>query len=71
MTAYNTLSIVFGEVVTSPLDVYPAMNLLSPSEEVYLGIFSIMFWTRTLIGIIKYVCISLDADDDGEGMGNI
>lgn len=41
------------------------------SEEDYLGIFSIMFWTLTLIGIVKYVCIALSADDDGEGMRNI
>ncbi|KAL6861214.1 hypothetical protein ACP4OV_016914 [Aristida adscensionis] len=65
--AYNTLGIVFGGVVTSPLYVYSAMNLVSPSEEDYLGIFSIMFWTLTLIGIVKYACIALNADDDGEG----
>ncbi|KAL6606845.1 hypothetical protein ACP70R_042498 [Stipagrostis hirtigluma subsp. patula] len=65
--AYNTLGIVFGGVVTSPLYVYSAMNLVSPSEEDYLGIFSIMFWTLSLIGIVKYVCIALNADDDGEG----
>ncbi|OAY85287.1 putative potassium transporter 17 [Ananas comosus] len=43
------------------------MNLSSPSEEDYLGIYSIIFWTLTLIGVVKYVCIALKADDRGEG----
>ncbi|XP_072985625.1 probable potassium transporter 17 isoform X2 [Typha latifolia] len=65
--AYKTLGIVFGGLVTSPLYVYPSMNLESPKEEDYLGIYSIMFWTLTLIGVVKYVCIALNADDHGEG----
>ncbi|PKA53931.1 putative potassium transporter 17 [Apostasia shenzhenica] len=43
------------------------MNLDSPTEEDYLGIYSIMFWTLTIIGVVKYVCIALNADDHGEG----
>ncbi|XP_020593899.1 probable potassium transporter 17 isoform X2 [Phalaenopsis equestris] len=43
------------------------MNLNSPTEEDYLGIYSIMFWTLTLIGVIKYVLLALNADDNGEG----
>ncbi|TVU09760.1 hypothetical protein EJB05_43255, partial [Eragrostis curvula] len=65
--AYKTLGVVFGGLVTSPLYVYPSMNLTSPTEEDYLGIYSIMFWTLTLIGVVKYVCIALNADDHGEG----
>lgn len=65
--AYRTFGVVFGGLVTSPLYVYPSMNLKSPKEEDYLGIYSIMFWTLTLIGVIKYVCIALKADDQGEG----
>ncbi|RZC70212.1 hypothetical protein C5167_033403 [Papaver somniferum] len=65
--AYNTLGVVFGGLVTSPLYVYPSMNLKSPSEDDYLGIYSIMFWTLTLIGCVKYACIALKADDQGEG----
>ncbi|XP_072977228.1 probable potassium transporter 17 isoform X3 [Typha angustifolia] len=67
--AYKTLGIVFGGLVTSPLYVYPSMNLESPKEEDYLGIYSIMFWTLTLIGVVKYVCIALNADDHGEAKG--
>ncbi|XP_020174941.1 probable potassium transporter 4 [Aegilops tauschii subsp. strangulata] len=65
--AYKTLGVVFGGLVTSPLYVYPSMNLTNPTEEDYLGIYSIMFWTLTLIGVIKYICIALNADDHGEG----
>ncbi|CAA6664719.1 unnamed protein product [Spirodela intermedia] len=65
--AYKTLGIVFGGLVTSPLYVYPSMNLNSPTKDDYLAIYSIMFWTLTLIGVIKYVCIALSADDHGEG----
>ncbi|KAB2097160.1 hypothetical protein ES319_A01G152600v1 [Gossypium barbadense] len=43
------------------------MHLNSPTEEDYLGIYSIMFWTLTLIGVVKYACIALKADDQGEG----
>ncbi|PSR84885.1 Potassium transporter like [Actinidia chinensis var. chinensis] len=65
--AYKTLGVVFGGLVTSPLYVYPSMPLKSPTEEDYLGIYSIMFWTLTLIGVVKYACIALKADDQGEG----
>lgn len=65
--AYKTLGVVFGGLVTSPLYVYPSMPLKSPTEEDYLGIYSIMFWTLTLIGLVKYANIAIKADDHGEG----
>ncbi|KAI6677243.1 hypothetical protein NL676_038039 [Syzygium grande] len=65
--AYQTLGVVFGGLVTSPLYVYPSMPLKSPTEEDYLGIYCIMFWTLTLIGVVKYTGIALKADDQGEG----
>ncbi|KAL4638083.1 hypothetical protein ACB092_03G124500 [Castanea dentata] len=65
--AYKTLGVVFGGLVTSPLYVYPSMPLKSPTKEDYLGIYSIMFWTLTLIGVVKYASIAIKADDHGEG----
>lgn len=53
--------------MTSPLYVYPSMPLKSPTEEDYLGIYCIMFWTLSLIGVVKYASIALKADDQGEG----
>lgn len=71
LLAYKTLGVVFGGLVTSPLYVYPSMPLKSPTEADYLGIYSIMFWTLTLIGVVKYACIALKADDQGEGIDGI
>ncbi|KAL3003063.1 hypothetical protein AAZX31_08G089500 [Glycine max] len=65
--AYKTLGVVFGGLVTSPLYVYPSMPLKSPTEDDYLGIYSIMFWTLTLIGVVKYANVAIRADDHGEG----
>ncbi|KAG6764360.1 hypothetical protein POTOM_031826 [Populus tomentosa] len=65
--AYKTLGVVLGGLVTSPLYVYPSMPLKSPTEQDYLGIYSIMFWTLSLIGVVKYTSIALKADDQGEG----
>ncbi|XVE74581.1 hypothetical protein DITRI_Ditri12bG0028800 [Diplodiscus trichospermus] len=67
LLAYKTLGVVFGGLVTSPLYLYPSMHLNSPTEENYLGIYSIMFWTLTLIGVVKYATIALKADGHGEG----
>ena len=47
------------------------MPLKSPTENDYLGIYSIMFWTLTLIGVVKYAFIALQADDQGEGMDSL
>ena len=63
---YKTLGVVFGGLVTSPLNVYPSMPLKSPTEDAYLGIYSIMFWTLTLIGVVKYASIALKAEEIGE-----
>ncbi|CAK9163716.1 unnamed protein product [Ilex paraguariensis] len=65
--AYKTLGVLFGGLLTSPLYVYPSMPLKSPTEDDYLGIYSIMFWTLSLIGIIKYASMALKADDHSEG----
>ncbi|KAL0005069.1 hypothetical protein SO802_012630 [Lithocarpus litseifolius] len=67
LIGYKTLGVVFGGLVTSPLYVYPSMPLKSPTKEDYLGICSIMFWTLTLIGVVKYASIAIKADDQGEG----
>ena len=67
LLAYRTLGVVFGGLVTSPLYVYPSMPLKSPTEDDYLGIYSIMFWTLTLIGLVKYANVAIKAHDHGEG----
>ncbi|KAL6972043.1 Potassium transporter [Sarracenia purpurea var. burkii] len=65
--AYQSLGIVYGDLGTSPMNVFPSITLSNLDEEVLLGILSIIFWTLTSIGLIKYVFIVLAADDHGEG----
>ncbi len=64
-----TLGIVYGDIGTSPLYVFKA--ILSGGKEVsellVLGGISCIFWTLTLQTTIKYVLITLRADNHGEG----
>lgn len=69
--AYQSLGVVYGDLSTSPLYVYKstfAENLQhsETNEEVY-GVLCFVFWTLTLIPLLKYVFIVLRADDNGEG----
>lgn len=65
-----TLGIVYGDVGTSPLYVMKAIlsGLQGPlTENFILGAVSSIFWTITLQTTIKYVIITLQADNKGEG----
>ncbi|CAD6337039.1 unnamed protein product [Miscanthus lutarioriparius] len=70
--AYQSLGVVYGEVATSPLYVYKSafaggdIDHSEGNEEIY-GVLSLVFWTLTLITLLKYVLVVLRADDDGEG----
>ncbi|EPS69826.1 hypothetical protein M569_04934, partial [Genlisea aurea] len=69
--AYQSLGVVYGDLSTSPLYVYKStfaedIQHSETNEEIY-GVFSFVFWTITLIPLLKYVFIVLRADDNGEG----
>ena len=69
--AYQSLGIVYGDLSTSPLYVFNStfaedINHSETNEEIY-GVLSFVFWTITLVPLIKYVFIVLKADDNGEG----
>ena len=69
--AYQSLGVVYGDLSTSPLYVYKStfaedIKHSETNEEIY-GVLSFVFWTLTLIPLIKYVFIVLRADDNGEG----
>ncbi|KAF3788192.1 hypothetical protein EJ110_NYTH21331 [Nymphaea thermarum] len=66
MFAYQSLGVVYGDLGTSPLYVFSSINLSNPEEKDILGILSLIFWTLTLIALVKYVFIVLQADDHGE-----
>ena len=63
-----SLGIIYGDIGTSPLYVFKAIigdRLITP--ELILGGLSCIFWTLTLQTTIKYVIITLQADNKGEG----
>jgi len=63
-----TLGIIYGDIGTSPLYVMKAIiGLHSINADVVLGGISCIFWTLTLQTTIKYVLITLSADNNGEG----
>lgn len=64
------LGIVYGDIGTSPLYVMKSMLGVDNgyvSRELILGGVSLVFWTLTLLTTIKYVMITLEADNKGEG----
>src|SRR4026207_573620 len=62
------LGIIFGDIGTSPLYVLNAItNGKVISEELIIGALSCIIWTLTLQTTIKYVILTLRADNRGEG----
>ena len=63
-----TLGIIYGDIGTSPLYVMNAIvGKLPINQKTVLGGLSCIFWTLTLQTTIKYVWITLRADNKGEG----
>ena len=64
-----TLGIVYGDIGTSPLYVVKAIftGFTDFKEEFVLGAISCIFWTLTIQTTLKYVIITLQADNNGEG----
>jgi KUP system potassium uptake protein len=64
-----TLGIIYGDIGTSPL--YTFQTILKEggpaTEELVLGAISCVFWTLTLQTTFKYILITLQADNKGEG----
>lgn len=63
-----SLGIIYGDIGTSPLYVFKAIvgkSFVTP--ELILGGLSCIFWTLTLQTTLKYVIITLNADNKGEG----
>ncbi|KAE9598629.1 putative potassium transporter [Lupinus albus] len=69
--AYQSLGVVYGDLSTSPLYVYKTtfsgkLSLKEDDVEIF-GVLSFVFWTFTIIALLKYVFIVMSADDNGEG----
>lgn len=62
------LGIIYGDIGTSPLYVLNAItNGKVITEELIIGALSLIIWTLTLQTTIKYVILTLRADNRGEG----
>lgn len=62
------LGIIYGDIGTSPLYVLKAiLGNQMVTEDLVLGGLSCVIWTLTLLTTIKYVLITLNADNNGEG----
>src|SRR5215203_1842548 len=62
------LGIIYGDIGTSPLYVLNAiMNGKVVSDDLVIGALSLIIWTLTLQTTIKYVILTLQADNRGEG----
>ena len=65
-----SLGIIYGDIGTSPLYVMKAIILGGGSvinQELIYGGISCIFWTLTLQTTLKYVILTLRADNNGEG----
>ena len=67
-----TLGVVYGDIGTSPMYVTKALvsgngGIGTVNQEFILGALSLVIWTVTLLTTVKYVLVSLRADNHGEG----
>jgi KUP system potassium uptake protein len=63
-----TLGIIYGDIGTSPLYVMSAIvGKAEIDADIVKGAISAVFWTLTLQTTIKYVILTLRADNKGEG----
>ena len=64
-----TLGVVYGDIGTSPLYVMKAILASAVGDKTLIayGALSCIFWTLTLQTTVKYVIITLRADNHGEG----
>ncbi|WP_448697295.1 KUP/HAK/KT family potassium transporter [Mucilaginibacter sp. AW1-3] len=63
-----SLGIIYGDIGTSPLYVFTAIiGKDTINADLVLGGISCIFWTLTLQTTLKYVLITLRADNKGEG----
>ncbi|CAK8544312.1 unnamed protein product [Lathyrus sativus] len=66
--AFQSLGIVYGDIGTSPLYVLSSVfpDGIKNNDDI-LGVFSLIFYTLTLIPFLKYVFFVLRATDNGDG----
>jgi KUP system potassium uptake protein len=65
------LGIVYGDIGTSPLyalkECVNGPHGVAPTPENVMGLLSLIFWSLTLVVVLKYLVFVLRADNNGEG----
>ena len=68
LLSFQIVGVVYGQLSTAPLYVFGTIQARGlVQEEVVYELFSFIFWTLTIIALLKYAVIVLRADDEGEG----
>jgi KUP system potassium uptake protein len=69
--AIGAIGVVFGDIGTSPLyslkESFAGPHPLPIDRPHIFGVLSLIFWTMTLVVTLKYVFVTMRADNDGEG----
>ena len=69
--AIGAIGVVYGDIGTSPL--YALRECFNPAHNIALdaanikGIVSLIFWSLTLVVVVKYLTVVMRADNHGEG----
>jgi KUP system potassium uptake protein len=69
--ALGALGVVYGDIGTSPLytvkECFHGVHAIELTPANVLGVMSLIFWSLTMVVMIKYVIFILKADNEGEG----
>jgi KUP system potassium uptake protein len=67
----GALGVVYGDIGTSPLyafkECFTAPHGVARTPENILGVLSLIFWSLTLVIVVKYITFIMRADNRGEG----
>ncbi len=67
----GALGIVYGDIGTSPLytirECFRGSHAVASTHENVLGVLSLIFWSLTLVIVVKYLSFIMRADNRGEG----
>jgi KUP system potassium uptake protein len=67
----GALGVVYGDIGTSPLytvkECFHGTHAIALTPGNLLGVMSLIFWSLTMVVLIKYVVFILKADNEGEG----
>lgn len=68
LLSFQSVGVIYGRLSTAPLYVFGSIPIedFEPDESAH-EYFSFVFWTLTIVSLLKYAFIVLRADDDGEG----